>query len=293
MHPLIAVDIHETIRTVAAEVEDQLRATGSEIILRLVSVPALVPGKGDLVGRLFRDLFEELLQSSAENRCGFRLTLRSHLSPRSFYIVIELVPTSEEVARAPLKALTGDLSRLYNRIKQALKRLNGDMRILQWNGGSLALVLRLPVTKSSCGLEALRLPRKPVFSGERILVVDDEEVVLDLLEAVLGRWGLQVETAADGQEALEKLRSHTFDLILSDIKMPNLDGKGLHSAVRDLQPGLADRIIFSTGDTASEATTSFLDRVGNPYLSKPFDMEDLKLTIARMLALNHESSPNA
>jgi CheY-like chemotaxis protein len=79
--------------------------------------------------------------------------------------------------------------------------------------------------------------------------------------------------------ALELLQKQPFDLILSDIRMPEMDGRQFYAAVRQQHPALAHRILFLTGDTVNEETRAFLKSVGNHHLGKPFQLEALRQAI--------------
>ena len=76
-------------------------------------------------------------------------------------------------------------------------------------------------------------------SQARILVVDDESMMTDLLRRYLVESGYVVSVADDGREALEKLRAQEYDLLITDLRMPNLDGLQLLKAAKDLYPPLA------------------------------------------------------
>jgi signal transduction histidine kinase len=110
----------------------------------------------------------------------------------------------------------------------------------------------------------------PPIRGRAILVVDDELEVAEVLADMLAGDGHQVETAANGALGLEKLGKRAYDLILCDIKMPELDGPGLYREVEGRHPGLSQRFIFLTGDTLSAETREFLRETGASCLSKPF-----------------------
>jgi nitrogen fixation negative regulator NifL len=120
--------------------------------------------------------------------------------------------------------------------------------------------------------------------GEHVLVVDDEPDVTHLLAAVLTRVGYTVETAPNGRVALEKLDQHDFHAVLSDIKMPDLDGPGLYRAIAERRPELLPRLAFLTGDTLGAATSTFVEKVGVPRLMKPFALEDVEQLVARLVA---------
>ena len=109
----------------------------------------------------------------------------------------------------------------------------------------------------------------------RVLIVDDEPSVLDVLVQALNQEGFVVEQAQNGSEALKLIVKHKPDLIISDMRMPVMDGKELYERVGALDPALAGRMLFITGDTVSKDSRSFLERCGNCCLEKPFELSEL------------------
>jgi CheY-like chemotaxis protein len=117
-------------------------------------------------------------------------------------------------------------------------------------------------------------------------VVDDEEEVGDLIGEVLRRDGFQVTIARSGEEALRQLESRTFALILSDLKMPNMDGRGLFNRIANLHPAELDRLAFLTGDTISPDAQVFLRATKRPYLEKPIKPNELRSFVSKMVNSN-------
>ena len=117
----------------------------------------------------------------------------------------------------------------------------------------------------------------------RILVVDDEPLVTMLIAETLTLEGHDVDTAKDGQEALEKVSACAYDAILSDLRMPGLDGVGLYRGLDQHYPSLLRRIAFVSGTTQPVEYASFLEETGVPVLHKPFDIEDLQQLVQRLL----------
>lgn len=120
--------------------------------------------------------------------------------------------------------------------------------------------------------------------GAAILVVDDEEAVSALLARLLTDLGHRPTTVASGEAALAAIARQSFDLILTDIKMPGMTGFELYQHIRDHNPHLAQRIIFITGDTISASTQARLAQTGNPYIAKPFSIERLEALVKACLA---------
>jgi CheY-like chemotaxis protein len=119
----------------------------------------------------------------------------------------------------------------------------------------------------------------------RILVVDDDAAVRELMAAVVMRVGHSVDVAANGREALAFLERAACDLIVSDLKMPVMDGAALYEQIRDRWPALLGRLLFVSGSAAMPEYTDFL-RTAQPYiLPKPFAIVHLEEAVQRMLAL--------
>ena len=117
----------------------------------------------------------------------------------------------------------------------------------------------------------------------RILVVDDEPLVTMLIAETLTLEGHDVDTAKDGQEALEKVSACAYDAILSDLRMPVLDGVGLYRGLDQQHPGLLRRIAFVSGTTQPVEYASFLKETCVTVLRKPFAIDDLQRLVQRLL----------
>jgi two-component system NtrC family sensor kinase len=117
----------------------------------------------------------------------------------------------------------------------------------------------------------------------RILVVDDEPLVTMLIAEALALEGHDVDTARDGQEALDRVSACAYDAILSDLRMPGLDGVGLYRGLDQHHPSLLRRIAFVSGTTQPVEYASFLEETGVTVLRKPFAIDDLQQLVQRLL----------
>jgi two-component system, NtrC family, response regulator PilR len=115
-----------------------------------------------------------------------------------------------------------------------------------------------------------------------VLVVDDEPHIIDVIEIVLHEEGARVLRAGSGLEALELLRRETVDVVISDIRMPDLSGVQLLKEAKPSAPATAFILItaFATNDTAIEA----LQHGACEYLTKPFKMDDLRCVVRKHLS---------
>ncbi len=127
------------------------------------------------------------------------------------------------------------------------------------------------------------LPLLTPAGGKRILVVDDEDSIRALLRDILRLDRHSVELASSGIEAAQRVAAESFDVIITDMKMPGMDGATFYREVRRRDPAQARRIVFITGDTVSPDTRAFLQRVANPVLSKPFKIGPLRDAIEAVL----------
>jgi two-component system NtrC family sensor kinase len=116
--------------------------------------------------------------------------------------------------------------------------------------------------------------------GLKVLVVDDEPHILHYLRATLESWGHEVVTAGDGAAGLENARERPWDVIVTDLRMPKVSGREFYEALAAEHPQLAQRVVFSTGDTVRGDTLAFLERQGRPVLHKPFSLSDLRSALA-------------
>ena len=152
-------------------------------------------------------------------------------------------------------------------------------------GARFAVVLpraETAVREASAPADSPALAR--VLAGRRVLVAEDEPAVLDMLARFLTEEGAAVTRVRDGQEAWEKLEEGTFDLILTDLRMPRLDGRGLYDRVARHRPELLSRIVFATGDVLRQESLRFLEGVPNLILLKPLDLGSVRRALAEALA---------
>jgi PAS domain S-box-containing protein len=123
--------------------------------------------------------------------------------------------------------------------------------------------------------EASATPKR----GYRLLLVDDEPGILEVLRDVLSGDGYQVDTACNGTDAMNRLGTARYDLMLSDLRMPGMDGESLYQTLKEQHPHLAGKIVFLTGDTVSAQSRSFLESTGNRWLSKPFNIREIERVV--------------
>ncbi len=123
------------------------------------------------------------------------------------------------------------------------------------------------------------LPRDKI----RILVVDDELSIRESLKGWLQQDGYQVETAAGGPEALTKNAETRFDIMLIDVKMPEMDGLTLLKKIKESDADIA--VVMMTAHAAIRDAVEAMKRGASDYLIKPFDLEELSLTVEKLVQM--------
>jgi CheY-like chemotaxis protein len=113
--------------------------------------------------------------------------------------------------------------------------------------------------------------------------VDDEKYILDFFVQVFQSFPMVIDTARNGQAALQQMENLEYDLIITDYRMPQMSGKELFNWIREHRPRLANCIIFVTGDTVSNETRTFFQENRCRFLAKPFKIEEVKEVIQQVL----------
>jgi two-component system NtrC family sensor kinase len=129
-------------------------------------------------------------------------------------------------------------------------------------------------------------PGNPPSQDTEILILDDERAIAELLGEMLNMLGYSTALCHSGQEALELLERRDFDLIISDYRMPGMNGQEFYRLAIEKKSELAKRVIFLTGDVVNEDTQSFLRSMTNPHLSKPFQLARIEQLIVEVLQRN-------
>ena len=136
---------------------------------------------------------------------------------------------------------------------------------------------------ASGSLGAMLPDERQSAAGERprILVVDDEQAVRDLLSKTLTMADYDVDSADDGPSAIEKMRAVEYDLLITDLKMPGMDGLSVIREARKLAPDL--RVIIITGYSTEASAIEAINLGVSGYLTKPFRLPRILAAAARAL----------
>jgi PAS domain S-box-containing protein len=271
-----------------------LRSNGIEVVRRLG--PDLPPlwADPDQVSQVLLNLIinaQQALQTLSGPRC---LTVESKLAQdgRVAIIVSDNGPgVADDVARRifdpffttkPQGSGTGIGLSFSLGIAEAH---GGALHLLPTEGGATfeLLLPRAPETVADNSPAERAVAARPSSGERRALVVDDEPELAETLAGLLRGEGFDVQVVVGGAAAIEHLKAGAFDLILSDLRMPGVDGPELYAWLVAERPDLANRIGFVTGDTLGPAAVHFLKEAGRPFIEKPFSRQAIRSLVAELL----------
>lgn len=156
-------------------------------------------------------------------------------------------------------------------------------------GGRTCFAVYLPLTAPDGDRSSPPAPEtadphaaKPL-AGRRVLVAEDEPLVLDLFSRVLEADGATVTLTRDGEEAWERLAEADFDLVVADLRMPRLDGRALYERIVAERPEMVRRFVFATGDLVRQESLLFLEGLPNRILTKPLDVDIVRRVLGQAL----------
>ena len=168
-------------------------------------------------------------------------------------------------------------------IAHTIVESHGGTISAQSEPGETVFTIELPLARTpqipAEALETIPLPTPPLRKNSqrlgRVLVVDDEVAIVDAIAEFLDLQNIFADKANDGNEALKLLGRNRYDAIISDIRMPGLDGPQLYERASALQPAYKERFLFMSGDLVRENTQTFVASQSCACLSKPFPLQVL------------------
>lgn len=166
----------------------------------------------------------------------------------------------------------------------------GQIRLDQTDSPSTCFRITLPSAlgqrpEQDAPSQSLNTPE-----SHRALIVDDEVEVGELNAEILRKDGFEVDFVTSGEEAINRLRSTNYDIFLSDLNMPGVDGRQIYDALTTHFPKMLNRTAYITGDTMGQSSLGLLKESGLPYLEKPVSPAELRDLVAKLLADQKERS---
>ena len=275
-----AVDLHEVIERTLALRHHQLTVSGISVTKELAPSLPHITGDGQQLEQVFLNLLLNAEQAILEARPTGRIVLRTSLRTDPAAVIAEVVDDGPGI---PAEAVPHVFEPFFTTKTVGMGTglgLSVSYGIVEHHGGHLSFrsrpgetvfTVELPVTVPADQPRAAPATRVALNgAGRTALVVEDEPRVLDLVVTLLGESGWRVDVARNGREGLDRVRAVRYDLVVSDVRMPDGDGPTLFREAIAHDPGLGRRFMFITGDTANPGIWEFLKSVDVPVLEKPF-----------------------
>ena len=286
------VDVNQLVEDALEVTAYSLRTAGVEIDLELGAELPAVLADGDQLLQVFTNLIvnaEHALQDVSEPR---RLNVATAYLGDSDQVVAEVRDNGPGIPE--------DIrSRIFEPLYTTKKIGSGTglglalcHRIVASHGGTLELesapgegaAFRITLDCEP-GRQAVLAAPAVEADGEaahRVLVVDDEVEVAQIISDILSLDGHQVEVVDTAHAALQKIERRLYDAVISDVRMPGMDGPSFYEALREARPEQIDGLGFITGDTLSGRVRDFLDSVDRPYLEKPVAPKDARWLLSEL-----------
>lgn len=294
----MAVDLNKVVEGALGLAAYGLRSSGIGVERALNATLPTIEGDADQLHQVLVNLVINA-QHALQNVSGERkLRVASRLGRQPGTIEIEVADNGPGIAPEARRRIFEPFFSTKPQGAGTGLGLSFSLGVVEAHGGRLELteaeggasfLITLPTSVQSA-LSSDDSPGHTIAADEvtaeptrLALIVDDEPEIADTLGELLEREGYKVRIASSGREAREQLALQDYDLILSDLRMPDGDGASLYAWVAAERPHLTSRLGFVTGDTIEPNAGAFLASTDRPRLEKPFTPGALKAFIDDVL----------
>jgi len=284
----VSFDTRDILQRMVTLYTPLIRKRGIELINNTSSKALYVKADINCIEQVFVNLVNNSIDA-IEDKSG-RITINSFVDDG--YVHIHIQDTGPGISEKVMARIfdpffttkskdkgTGlGLSICYGIVKEN----KGEISFENTGDGALAKIM-LPSISTVCE-DSFRLKKKEISIGTgdlekkkncMVMVVEDEEDLLDLMVDTLSPY-YTVKTFENGRKAYDHIDEHAWELIISDLRMPVMNGMELYHEVTKRDPLMKERFMFITGDTYDYNVKEFLENTGVVFLRKPFHIKELK-----------------
>ena len=285
------MDVNEVLRAALEMMGYSLRSTGIELSVDLAEGLDEVEGDADQIGQVVTNLLINAQHALEEIEGAKRITMATRAAADGG---VELTITDNGPGVAPEHRArifepffttkpdgsgTGVGLTLCHRIIDAHR---GSIHLDDRDGPGAAFRIVLPAAEAPVEGDTKAEETPEPGAPARVLVIDDEVEIGEIVADFLKLHGHTVDVAGSGEEALRMIRATDYGAILSDIRMPGMDGPALYRALQEASASAAGRLAFITGDTLSTHVSEFLNECGRPHIEKPLRPKEVAALVASL-----------
>jgi signal transduction histidine kinase/CheY-like chemotaxis protein len=295
------VSVNHLIEDVLEMIAYPLRTSNVKVVTQFAAKLPVVLADGHQIQQVVLNIINNARQAIESHKGSGRISITTTfdvhfvrvfiedngpgIAPENLKRIFDPFFTTKEVGKG-----TGlGLSLCYGMIREH----GGNILVSSQLGSGATFTIELPVADEAAWFETSFMTKTTTAtnkldaregSGKKILVVDDEEFILQMIKEELVRHGYDVVTVVNGESALGEIRAKKFDAIVCDLKMPGLNGRQVYERLREENPDMSRRMAFVTGDIVGDQLRDFLEAEKRPCLTKPFSLGDLRQTVKHLLA---------
>ena len=276
-----AVSINEVIRTVMGIRVHQMIERGIKAVLKLTE--KIKPVKADMtkMQQVILNLLSNAVDAIGASKIGNKIVIRSNID--GDWIVVEIADNGPGISEKHLSKIFDPFFTTKPQGKGTGLGLSIAYEIIQEHGGSITVnspptggatfIIRLPVYTDFMPRPVQKSIGHP-WIPSKVLIVDDEKNIRLTLSRYLTDLGCQVDTASNGKNALDKLKAQVYDLMLSDLRMANMNGLVLYNQAKEKYKKSVKQFAFMTGFSEFHME-SITEAPDIPILHKPFSRRDI------------------
>jgi two-component system NtrC family sensor kinase len=292
-----SVNIHELLDSALEILKYELLTSNIEVTTDFCNEIPLIPADPHQIQQVFLNVLNNAKQAleHAERKGTIHITTR--LVNHS--IRIQFQDNGPGISAQDLKNIfnpffttkrVGEGTGLGLSLSYGIIREHGGSITAESQSGSGALfTVDLPVTGiTDSSIERVESTEGVSSSksgkGKKVLVIDDEESILELIQEILLDRRYRVDTAVDENSALKLLNQTQYDLVICDWKIPGSSGQSIYEHLRDSMPHTVRNFLFITGDVLGQKAEQFLQEEGKMCLLKPFSVSEFRHTIEKIFS---------
>ncbi len=291
------VDVNHLLESALEILNYELTASNLKVITNLTHELPEIMMDPHQIRQVFLNIINNAIQATEENQQGGRLQISTQLvkdrvrirfQDNGVGISAEDLPNifNPFFTTKPVGSGTGlGLSLAYGIVHEH----GGSITAASPPGQGAVFTIELPAIQSGQETSKARAAELPERSQsvaraeKKILVIDDEESILELIREALEKRGYKVDTAGDGDTAVEMAGKTSYDLVVCDWKLPGTGGQKIYEKLRGIKPEAVEHFLFITGDVLSKNAEQFLREEVKICLLKPFSVDEFRSTVERML----------